>query len=107
MPEASIIAGDVLAGSTALAGLLLVYLGGLAAGYAGYETTQQPAVRPSFRRRAWFGFVGLAVSILAAGLALAAKWAALDCMAAASAFLLLVAFGWGIATALLTVLEIR
>jgi hypothetical protein len=100
-------AGDVLAGSTALAGLILVYLGSLAAGYAAYDTTQQPAVRPSFQRRAWFGFVGLAVAILAAAFALTAKWAGVNWMASTAAILLLVAFVWGILTALLTVLEIR
>lgn len=107
MANSLALAGDVLAGATALAGLILVYLGSLAAGYATYDTTQQPAVRPSFQRRAWFGFAGLAVAIAAAVLALGGKWSGADWMATTSAVLLLVAFGWGISTALLTVLEIR
>ena len=107
MANSLALAGDVLAGATALAGLILVYLGSLAAGYATYDTTQQPAVRPSFQRRAWFGFIGLTVAIVAAALALTGKWAGVDWMAAASAILLIVAFAWGIATALLTVLEIK
>jgi hypothetical protein len=51
--------GDVIAAGAALAGLILVYLGSVATGYAGYERTQQGTVRASFQRRAWFGVVGV------------------------------------------------
>ena len=106
MIDPSDIAGDVAAGATALAGLLLVYLGSLATGFGSYDTTQQHSVRASFQRRAWFGFIGLVFAIVAAALALLGKWINVDEMTSVAAVLLLFSFGWGIVTALLTVQEI-
>jgi hypothetical protein len=106
MVDSSEIAGDVVAGATALAGHILVYLGSLATGYGSYDILQQNSVRTSFRRRAWFGFIGLVLAIGAAGLALFGKWTNIDSLTSVAAALLLISFGWGIVTALLTVREI-
>jgi hypothetical protein len=67
------IAGDVVTGATALAGLILVYLGSVAAGYASFQREQQGAVRRSFAFRAWFSFAGMVLAISAAMLALMAS----------------------------------
>jgi hypothetical protein len=42
------IPGDVVTGASALAGLVLVYLGSVASGYAGFEREQQSTVRQSY-----------------------------------------------------------
>ena len=101
------IAGDVVTGATALAGLVLVYLGSVASGFAGFEREQQRTMKSSFQRRAWFGFAGMVVAILSAALALAGKWTNNGCIVASAIALLLLALLWGIAIAFLTVREIR
>jgi len=106
MIDPSNIAGDVIAAATALAGLILVYLGGIANGYARYDTTQRHAVKSSYQKRAWFAFVGFVLAILSAGLALIGVWFDIDCLTALAAVILGVSLAWGVVTALLTVLEI-
>jgi hypothetical protein len=101
------IAADVVTGATALAGLVLVYLGSVAAGYAGYEIEQQRTIRSRFQARAWFAFVGMVLAIIAAMLAIVGKWTHDTCVASAAIALLLLALLWGIAIALLTVREIK
>jgi hypothetical protein len=78
------LAGDVVTGATALAGLVLVYLGMAVSGFAGFERDQQASVRARFQVRAWFAFVGMAFSILAAILALIGKWSHNACIAGAA-----------------------
>jgi hypothetical protein len=107
MVDPSDIAGDVITGATALAGLILVYLGSIATGYGSYDVTQQHSVMAAYQRRAWFGFVGFVLALLAAAAALVGKWWDLDCLTTVAAVVLLFSFGLGIATALLTVLEVK
>jgi hypothetical protein len=70
------LAGDIIAASAALAGFLLVYLGAVANGYAGFTKLEQGSVRGSFQSRAWFAAVGIIFSISACGTAALAKWQA-------------------------------
>ena len=107
MIDPSDIAGDVVAGSTALAGLLIVYLGSLATGYGSYDATQQGSVRAAYKRRAWFAFGGLTLALLSAASALFGKWTDWDSLTAVAAGLLIFSFGLGVVTAFLTVQEIN
>jgi hypothetical protein len=99
--------GDVIAGGAALAGLILVYLGNVTAGYAGFDAGAQRTVRASFQRRAWFAVAGIALAIGASGAALIGKWLSDVCLAGAAAVLLALALIWAIFTAVLTALEVR
>ena len=107
MIDPSDIAGDVVAGSTALAGLLLVYLGSLATGYGGYDATQQHSVLVPYKRRAWFAFGAITIALVSAGTALFGKWADADWLTSIAAMLLLFSFCLGVVTAFLTVQEIQ
>jgi uncharacterized membrane protein YdjX (TVP38/TMEM64 family) len=69
------LAADVVTGATALAGLILVYLGMVVSGFAGFQREQQATVRAAHQLRAWFAFVGMTLAIVAAVLALIGKWA--------------------------------
>src|SRR6266540_1040124 len=99
--------GDVMAAGAALAGLLLVYLGSVSAGYAGYAKTEQGSVRTSYQRRAWFAVVGVALAIAASGTAVLGKWLSHVCLAGASVVLMAAALVWVTVTAVLIALEVR
>jgi hypothetical protein len=99
--------GDVIAAGAALAGLILVYLGSVATGYAGFERTQQGAVRVSFQRRAWFGVVGVILAIAASGTAILGKWLSHVCLGGSSVILLALALIWVVGTAVLMALEVK
>ena len=101
------IAGDVITGATALAGLILVYLGSVASGFAGFEREQQRTIKSSFQLRVWFGFGGMVVAIFSAALALVGKSVNNGCIVAAAIALLFIALLWGIAIAFLTAREVR
>ena len=68
------VGGDVSAAAAALAGLLLVFLGGLSTAFDSYEKAEQGAVCWRYQRRAWFAVIGFALAILAAGLGISGKW---------------------------------
>jgi hypothetical protein len=55
--------GDLLSAGATLAGLVLVFLGGVLNTYAQFDSEQQPAVRKKYRRRAWFCFAGFALTL--------------------------------------------
>ncbi|MGE5562718.1 MAG: hypothetical protein ACM3ZV_05335 [Bacillota bacterium] len=101
------VAGEVVGAATALAGLILVYLGSIAASYASYETTQQGSVRLSHQRRIWLAFIGFVFALSSSALAVVGKWIGSECSATIAVILLFIAFIWGIASALMTVLEVR
>jgi Kef-type K+ transport system membrane component KefB len=52
------IARDMLAASTTLAGLLIVFLGGLVARYEGLDEKQKRIIGPTFRWRGTLAFIG-------------------------------------------------
>lgn len=101
------VASDVIAGSAALAGLILVYLGALSSNYGSYDAAARNSVRGRFQVRAWLAFVGFIVTILAAAFALFAKWLHIECLAVASIIALVIALLWSAWIALATVREIK
>lgn len=107
MPDILPIAGDVAAASGALAGLVLVYLASVTASFSGFQPAEKRSVLASHQKRVWFAFVGFALFLLCVCLALFGKWLAIPCMVIAALSLLVVAMAWLLATAILTVLEIK
>jgi uncharacterized membrane protein len=107
MLDALGIAGDIIQGATALAGLMIVFIGNAVSGYSSYDKVQQRAVRDAFRQRAWFGFWGVFVAIVAVLLAVLAKWTGANALAIAAAFLLLGALVWAGVCAWSTAREIK
>ncbi len=67
------VAGDIVAAATGLAGLMLVFMGTIANGFGSYNSSQQDAIRRSYRRKIWFSFSGFFASIISAALALISK----------------------------------
>lgn len=99
--------GDIAAASTALGGLLLVFIGAIAAGYASYDAEAQDVVRGRFRTRAWAGFTGFFLALLAAGSALVGKVLECDVWVEWAAGFVAASFIVAILAAGLSVLEIR
>ncbi len=100
------VTGEVVTAGTALAGLILIYIGALVTGYGGYGATEQKSVKSKFQQRAWLAFIGLFLSLFASGLAIIGAWVSDGCTANASVMVLLAAFAWGAFTAVATVREI-
>src|SRR5262249_33628542 len=98
---------QVLTASTALAGLLLVSIGGVVSAYQSYATDAQPAVLARFRWRGWVAFSGFAISLISALAALASYWIKYEWLTDVSAALLVLALMGALAAALFSVLEIR
>lgn len=65
---------QVFAGGTTLAGLILVFLGGVLTGYESYDAEQKKAVRKKYKHRAILTLIGFSNALLSAGLALSADW---------------------------------
>jgi peptidoglycan/LPS O-acetylase OafA/YrhL len=101
------VTGDIVAAATALAGLTLVFLGGIATSFDQYDKQQQATVRGGYQRRAWFAFAGFALALLSAVVALVAKGLNNECGALIAAALLLLAFVWVMVAAIMAVLDIR
>lgn len=68
------IASEVVTAGTALAGFILVYLGGLHGAYSHLHADQRSHVKAGFQRRAWFAFVGMTASLAAAALGITGEW---------------------------------
>jgi hypothetical protein len=108
VPSAMEVSGDVVAAAAVLAGLVLVFLGATSTSYEGYPPTLRSAhVRGRYRRRAWFGFTGFALSLLATFLALIGKWLHEEWCAFIAIILFVIALLWVLAAALLAVRDIR
>jgi hypothetical protein len=99
--------GDIIAAGTALAGLILVYLGSVANEYASFERTAQGAVRAAFTQRAWFAAAGVVLAISASGIAILGKWLNQSCLVGAAAVLLSLALLWSVLIAVLLAREVR
>jgi hypothetical protein len=87
------VAGEVVTAATALAGLILIYIGTLVTAYE----TRQPggernAVKIKFLSRAWLAFVGFAFALSSAILSVIGKWISSPCVGNVSVWLLLFAF---------------
>ncbi len=101
------IAGDIAGAATALAGLLLVFLGAAANSFFGYEKTAQGSVRSKYKGRAWLAFAGFCASTLAAALAMYGHYSEGACAVGAAFALLIAAFVFSLIAALLIVLDIK
>ena len=66
-------AGDIAAAGTALAGLILVYLGAVAVRYETLDSKAQSSARDVYRRHARRAFRGIVIALGAAAGALIAK----------------------------------
>jgi hypothetical protein len=106
MASAGEISGDITAAASALAGLLLVYIGSLSASFATYQPTERRAVVSSYKRRAWFAFIGLAIFLVTVVLSLFGKLLVVPCLVLAALALLIIATIWTLVTAIFTVQEI-
>ena len=104
--EAIPVVGEVVSAATALAGLVLIYLGSLVAGYEGYQPTERKSVRKKYQRRAWFAFAALLPALIAALLGVLGKWLPCEWVADAAVLMLFAAFVAAAATAFMTVREI-
>jgi uncharacterized membrane protein YccC len=62
----------VFSGSTALAGLILVFLGLNLTTFGSYQPTERSTVRPKFRHRGYVALIGFLSALLAAVFALMA-----------------------------------
>ena len=107
MTSAAEIGGDVVAAGSAIAGLMLVYIGALSSSYGTFDAREKPAVRASFQRRAWFAFVGLLLNALSIPFGLAAKGLDNSCALFASLGMLVLGVVWLVVVATLSVLEIK
>lgn len=64
----------IFSGGTALAGLILVFLGATLNAYDSYDADAQPVVKPKYKQRAILAFAGFLASLVSAVLAFAAGW---------------------------------
>lgn len=101
------VAGDIAAAGSALAGLILVYLGSITSSFASFQPAERRAVLASHQRRVWFAFAGFVLFLIAVALALFAKWLNMPCMAVAALMILLVGMIGLVIAAVLTVMEIK
>ncbi|MBE1207460.1 hypothetical protein [Aminobacter carboxidus] len=106
MPSALPVMGEVAGAAAALAGFILVFLGGIFASFDSYERTEKKSVLPRFQRRAWFGFVGFVLALASTFLALVAKWLTNECTAAVALVLLFIALIWVLYATLSDVREV-
>lgn len=107
MPSALTIAGEVAGSATALAGLILVFIGAVSASFHSYGKVAQAAIRGRYQRRVWFAFAGFSLALVSALLALAAKWLTNEFAALGALVLLFISFIWVLFAALSAVREVR
>lgn len=89
--------GEVVTAGTALAGLILIYIGSIATAFEARQPGgERNAVRIAFLARAWTAFVGFAFALLAAGLGVVGKWLSSPCAGNVSVWVLLAAFIWAL-----------
>jgi hypothetical protein len=101
------IAGDIASAGTALAGLLLVFMGSIATSFDTYEKTEKRTVLSRYRYRIWFAFLGLLLSLIAAVISLIAKANGWGFGAWVAFWALLVGFVFAIAAAIRAALDVK
>jgi hypothetical protein len=85
-------ASDVIGAGTALAGLVLVFLGSVSNGFEAYQPQERRSVVKKYRRRAWWSFAAFVLALGAALLGLLSKWLQLACLTGAGLALLILSF---------------
>lgn len=89
--------GEVVTAGTALAGLILIYIGSIATSFdARQPGGERNAVKLAVLTRAWIAFVGFFLALFSAGLGVVGKWLANPCIGDVSVWMLLAAFGWAV-----------
>lgn len=96
----------LFSGSTALAGLILVFLGGTINSFDSYSPLEKSSVRKKYHLRAWFSFAGFIFAILSALSALAWNWIPLPLVEYISLTAILISFIFVIVLAALSVKEV-
>jgi hypothetical protein len=97
----------VFSGGTALAGLILVFLGAVIAAFESYDSTQRRAVYRKYRKRGILALVAFAGSLLAAALALSGYWIACIAVFYGALSLLLFSFVMVLIVAFVAITDIR
>lgn len=90
--EAINIATDIITAGTALAGLLLVFLGNAVAEFGEYDAEATDVVSTRYKRKALSAFIGLSLALASVLLAFIGKIWSLSDVVALSCALLLSAF---------------
>ncbi|MFO1141481.1 MAG: hypothetical protein U1E59_03660 [Amaricoccus sp.] len=101
------VAGEVVTAGTALAGLILIYIGSLVTSFGGYAATEQKSVRARFQARAWLAFVGFVFALGASALAILGKWIGSVCVANVAVWVLFFGFGWAVLATVQGIREIK
>jgi hypothetical protein len=84
------VSGDIAAAATALSGLLLVFLGSIAASYDSFDAESKPFVRARYKGRAIRAAVGFFATLVAVVTAIIGKWLANECLVVLSVVALFV-----------------
>src|SRR5262245_40084696 len=93
------VTGDLAAAGTALAGLILVYLGAVAVRYESLDATSRTERRGYYRRHARLAFVGIVSALTTVLFALIAKAQQSDALTHLSAAALIVSLGIAVVAA--------
>ena len=86
------LAGDLFTAGSTLAGLILVFLGGILSAYDSFSRDARFAVRAGYRKRGGLALGGFFAALVSAALALGAKWWALPTLLYSAAAGLALAF---------------
>ena len=101
------VADQLMTASTALAGLILIFIGNVVAGFESYEKPDRKPVISMFRRRGWLAFWGFAAALASSLSALASNWVEADWLIYGSVATLVGALGCVFVAALGDVRGIR
>jgi len=104
--ETHALANLLFSGGTGLAGLILVFLGGIINAYESYDALGKKAVQSKFRMRARLGLAGFLFAIISALSALLMIWFPAALPQYISLISILISFGLVIILAILAVKEV-
>ncbi len=96
----------LFSGGSALAGLILVFLGATINAFDSYSPVEKQSVRKKYRLRARISFLGFISAILCALSALAWNWISLPFLEYVSLTAILISFIFAVVLAVLTVKEV-
>lgn len=102
------VAGEVVTAGTALAGLILIYIGTLVTAFeARNPGGERNAVKLKLLGRAWLAFVGFTFALAATALAVIGKWLASPCSGNVAVWLLFIAFAFATFATVQAIREIK
>lgn len=100
-------ASDIIGAGTAMAGLVLVFLGSVSNGFEGYAPQERRSVLKKYQRRSWAAFIAFALALASALSGLLSKWLQVECLAGAGLALLVLSFVAVVAIGVAEVREIK